>query len=143
MASRLFLCWLCVIALEGNAFALQDEDEKCQTVSIIDEYQLDSYQRDGFIVMSGLLSDELVDRLSEAGLALALHGQKFPEFFSVMERGVIFDGAISGTSSEKDAALDFSIANTFREAALYSKIPHVAAELMQLDPDQQNLRVLR
>jgi hypothetical protein len=39
---------------------------------------------------------------------------------------------------ERDAAVD-----AFRQAAVFSQIPRAAAELMQLDPETQNLRILR
>lgn len=84
--------------------------------------------------MKDLLSEDLLNRLAAAGDGVAEQGQKFPAYFSVVERGVMID---AGGGPKSDAT------RAFREAALYSKIPAIAAELMQLDPRSQNLRILR
>ena len=94
--------------------------------------QKDAYQREGYIVMKGILNEDLVNRLSEVGAAVAKTGQTFPTYFSVVERGMIFD---SGLGSNATAV--------FREVVFHSSIPKIAAELMQLDPLTQSLRVLR
>jgi hypothetical protein len=99
---------------------------------ILDMEQKKLYESDGFIVMKDVLREDLVSRLSKAGAAVAKIGQKFPAYFSVVERGVIFDSGLERSATE-----------TFREAALYSSIPRIAAELMQLDDRTQSLRVLR
>jgi len=105
------------------------------TTQILRTDQIEAYTRDGFIVMRDLLPTELVDRLSRAGDRVAERGQKFPSFFSVVERGVLFDCGIGEPRSDDTMA--------FREAALFSAIPQVCAELMRLDPLRQNVRVLR
>ena len=85
--------------------------------------------------MKDLLSEELLDRLAEAGEGIAENGKKFPTYFSVVEQGVMIDSGLGGPNSGATRA--------FRQTALYSTIPRIAAELMQLDPRSQNLRVLR
>ena len=102
---------------------------------ILDQKHIDAYHEEGFVVLRNLLSEDLIERLSSAGTKVAEVGQKFPAYFSVVERGVIFDSGVGGPRSDETM--------TFRDVALYSVIPQVAAELMQLDPKKQNLRVLR
>jgi hypothetical protein len=104
---------------------------------ILDEDQLSSYRDDGFIVLRGVLNDDLVHRMGAAGHAIVNRASKFPQFFSVVETGLIFNGG--GMREEKDP----ETASVFREVALNSDLPQIAAELMDLDRDTQNLRVLR
>jgi hypothetical protein len=104
--------------------------------------QLESYERDGFVVVSRLLGDDLAEKMSRAGHAIASGKQGFVPFFSVVERGLIFDGALAGGNSS-ELGLDFNAVDMFREAALLSKIPQAVAELMQLNPKMQNVRILR
>ena len=107
---------------------------------ILSEEQIAAYREDGFIFMKGVLSEDLTDRMAEAGRALVDQAAKFPMFFSVVENGLIFNGG--GLLDEENQTSMDSTA-IFRDAALYSDIPQIAAELMQLDAKTQNLRVLR
>lgn len=102
---------------------------------ILETEQIEAFEKDGFIVLKDVLSMDLIERLSTAGSGVAELGQRFPPYFSVVERGVFFDSGVGGPRSDETRA--------FREVALYSSIPQIAAELMQLDPLRQNLRVLR
>lgn len=128
---------LCDVA-QGTAdltetVGLPEQELSCDSTTwILDAEQMSDYQQDGFIVMRGILGEDLVNRLSEAGAAVAKIGQKFPAYFSVVERGMIFDSGL-----ERDATM------AFRETALYSSIPKIAAQLMELDARTQSLRVLR
>jgi len=123
--------------------SLQDVAATCGSEPIVQESLLQAYQRDGFIVMRNLLPDDLLDALCQAGEYVAMEGQKFPNYFSVVERGLLFDGGLSLDPEEKDLAKVASAKAAFRETVLYSKLPQVAAELMGLNSSYQNLRVLR
>ena len=115
---------------------LSSEDTPEESVNrILGTEQIEAYAKQGFLVLRDFLPEDLVGRLSTAGAGVAKVGQRFPSFFSVVERGVLFDSGIGGPRSDATMA--------FREVALYSSIPQIAAELMQLDPSRQNLRVLR
>jgi hypothetical protein len=95
--------------------------------------QVEAFSRDGYLVMSGMLDDDLLDRLCHAGdEVVAARAQPTYFAFSVIEKGCIFDPPVS--ESNRDV---------FRKVALQSKLPQVAAELMQLDPETQNCRLLR
>jgi hypothetical protein len=82
-----------------------------------------------------------VKRLSEAGWAITSQTKNFPAYYAIVEHGAIFEGGLLDVGN-RDAGLNISAAEIFREVALYSKIPQVAVELMQLDPDHQNLPIL-
>jgi hypothetical protein len=118
------------------------KDGVCSDRMIFDKEQLESYERDGFIVVSGLLAEELTEKMSRAGHSIASRKQGVVPFFSVVERGLIFDGALAGVSSS-ELGLDFNAVDVFREAALWSKIPQAVAELMKLNPETQDVRILR
>ena len=106
---------------------------------ILNDGQVAAYREDGFIVMKGVLSKQLTDGMAEAGQLIADRAIKFPMFFSVIENGLIFNGG--GTFDGNQSSIDTTA--VFRDVALYSNIPRIAAELMELDPETQNLRVLR
>ena len=82
-------------------------------------------------MISGLLDTDEMDSLSDASESLVSShleksGGNLPSGnFQVHEFGLVFND------------------KRFRDVALYSKLPRVAAELMQLDRKTQNLRVLR
>ena len=91
--------------------------------------QLDSYMRDGFVVISGLLDIHEIDSLVEAGEDL-------------ISKKTSDNGKLSTGNYQYH---EFGLAlgdERFRNVALHSNLPSVAAELLQLDRSQ-NLRVLR
>lgn len=106
---------------------------------ILSDEQLASYREDGFIVMKGVLREEIANQMALAGRAFVNRASRFPQFFSVIESGLIFDGG--GAAFEENNKTQY--ASIFRHVALYSVIPRIAAELMELDRDDQNLRVLK
>ena len=118
---------------------------------IIDDDQLLSYQEDGFVVMKGVLDTELVNQMSKAARLIVDKAARFPQFFAVMENGLLFNGGggheiynDNDTTVASGAGVkSINVTSIFRKVALYSKIPQIAAELMQLDSETQNLRVLR
>ena len=99
--------------------------------SLLSNDQVDAYARDGFIVLPGLLDDNEIESLVQAGDdVVSKHlekagGQFNKGNFQVNEFGLVL--------SDK----------RFRDVALRSRVPSAAAELMQLDSHSQNLRVLR
>jgi hypothetical protein len=158
----LLICWLAsstlVVSVEAFGYTASAEvcdDDKEQpehlpakTNRIIDDDQLSSYQRDGFIVMKMVLDEGLVNQMAKAGRDIVENAARFPQFFSVIENGLLFNGGGHSFSSsdgdgDTDAGNPVNLTSVFRQVALYSKIPQIAAELMQLDSSSQNLRVLR
>jgi hypothetical protein len=104
---------------------------------ILHDDQLSSYRDDGFIVLRGVLNDDLVHRMADAGHAIVDRASRFPQFFSVVETGLIFNGG------DTMAGKDPGTMSVFREVALHSDLSQIAAELMDLDRHTQNMRVLR
>ena len=101
--------------------------------SLLTDDQLDSYIRDGFIVISGLLDTNEISNLVNAGESL------------ISKKSADVDGKLSsGNYQVHEFGLVFNdSARAFRDVALYSKLPSVVAELLQLDSRSHNLRVLR
>eukprot|EP00581_Thalassiosira_minuscula_P030158 CAMPEP_0183786424 /NCGR_PEP_ID=MMETSP0739-20130205/67020_1 /TAXON_ID=385413 /ORGANISM="Thalassiosira miniscula, Strain CCMP1093" /LENGTH=451 /DNA_ID=CAMNT_0026030475 /DNA_START=112 /DNA_END=1467 /DNA_ORIENTATION=+ len=100
--------------------------------AVLTEDQIDAYTRDGFLVVSGLLHENEVNSLVDAGENLiSKHIEKAggkvaaKGNFQVHEFGLVLND------------------KRFRDVALHSNLPLAAAELMQVDGDTQNLRVLR
>lgn len=101
--------------------------------TILSTDQVEAFARDGYLVLSGMLDDDLLDRLCRAGDEIVRERAQPTYFaFSVIERGCIFDPPVSECNRD-----------VFRNVALQSKLARVAAELMQLDPEKQNCRLLR
>jgi len=100
---------------------------------LLTDDQVNTYARDGFIVLSGLLDDSELASLVDAGESLVtkhvekMGGKLKSGNFQVHEFGLVFD--------END--------KRFRDVALRSRLPRAAAELMNLDGHSQNLRLLR
>ncbi|KAL7468454.1 hypothetical protein ACHAXS_008679 [Conticribra weissflogii] len=108
---------------------------------LITDDQLKDYVRDGYIVLSGLLEADEMNALIDAGTNIVsahiekLGGKELPKGnFQVHEYGLVLD--------DKEASGEGS-KNVFRRVALHSKLPQIAAELMQLDKSTENLRLLR
>ena len=100
-----------------------------QDVTLLTSEQLDSYTRDGFIVISGLLDTHEIDSLVVAGENLISKKTS--------------DGKLSAGNYQYH---EFGLAlgdKPFRKVALHSYLPSVAAQLLRLDRKSQNLRVLR
>jgi hypothetical protein len=124
---------------------VQNQSQDATTDRIIDDDQRLSYQEDGFVVMKGVLDAGLVNQMSGAARLIVDNAARFPQFFSVIENGLLFNGGGHKIMYDGDNAGGdpIDVTSIFREVALYSKIPQIAAELMQLDSETQNLRVLR
>jgi hypothetical protein len=112
---------------------------------ILEDDQIAAYRKDGFIVLKGVLQADLADQLAQIGYALVDRASRFPQFFSVIENGLIFNGGgmLDDHNDHHRHHYNNEDARIFREVALYSDIPQIAAELMELDRKTQNLRVLR
>jgi hypothetical protein len=127
-----FLLTAATAAASGTTSDTQD--------SIFDQEQHKAFQRDGFVVVSGLMDPSLVQNLEHAADWTIENTQKIPFYFSVTKQGAMFGSQknCSADGRERDVAAD-----AFRQAALFSDLPRAAAELMQLDPETQDLRILR
>jgi hypothetical protein len=123
----------------ASAAAIHTSDTITQD-KIFDQEQHEAFQRDGFVVVSGMLDPILVQNLEHAANLTVEITPKIPFYFSVSKQGAIFGSKKNCTAdgSEGDVAV-----NAFRQAALFSDLPRAAAELMQLDPETQNVRILR
>jgi hypothetical protein len=108
-----------------------------QVGSVLTTHQLESFQRDGFLVVSDFLDKDTVEQLSEVAKEVSNSGNPDAPFFAVQEKGALFNGGISNSDTCSNST------KLFRDVALYSRLPQAAAELMQLDPSTQNVRVLR
>lgn len=62
---------------------------------VLDNDDLEKFQRDGFIVKRNILDANLVNEICQVGRMISDLSQKSPYFFDIIERGAIFDGAIS------------------------------------------------
>ena len=108
----------------------------CLENRVFSEDQVKQYERDGFLFVSDLLDgpSNLGKRLEEAGEIMWNVSQRDQfETFSIVERNLLYR-----LPQENERALE-----AFREAALFSKISQGCAELLRLDPENQNLRLLR
>ena len=92
----------------------------------------DQFERDGFLVVSGLLDDQL-EEFVNAGNEYASKAKKSAAYFSIIDMGLVFD---AGKSE------DAQVTKAFRNVAFESKLPQAVAELMRLPPTQ-NVRLLR
>ena len=92
--------------------------------SLLTTDQVAFYRENGYIVLRDLFSQDELDMVTKSGETLTKEGRK-GSFFSVILKGAMY----------KDKA--------FRSLAMKSKMPLAVAELMELDPQTQNLRILR
>ena len=99
---------------------------------IFDEDQHASFEKQGFLVVSNLLDEEL-DPLVRASDAFVGASKKSKAYFSSIEMGMIFQaGDLHNETSTK----------AFRRVALDSVLPQAASELMGLTGESR-VRVLR
>lgn len=101
-----------------------------QLRGLFTEEQVAMFEQDGFLVVSGLLEDE-IEELVAAGETFVESSMKSQSYFSAIEMGMIFQAG----------KLDY-VTQAFRKVALDSVLPRAAAELMRL-PTSSRVRVLR
>lgn len=137
------LCYCAAKLLYGEANVMRAD-------RIFSPEQHKAFQEEGYVVASGLLDADEVDRLVKAGQSLVQHVQRGPlKTFSVIEKNLIYElppsvTSVDGASKDEEDCLDsLQILNVFRHTAIRSSLAQAAAELMQLDPETQNARVLR
>jgi hypothetical protein len=119
------------------------------------EEQHQSFQRDGFLIVSDLLDKQVLEDIVEAGEDFVDQARVVDSYFSVIEMGMIFQaggGRTAGSTKHEPGhendhhptamRLNRNITKAFREVALRSILPRAAAELMQLNQTEQ-VRVLR
>jgi hypothetical protein len=141
---------LSVLFTVANAAATCTTHDDTQEGNIFDQEQHKAFQRDGLLVVPFMLDPILVQNLEHAASVTVENTPKIPFYFSVTKQGAMFrslENSNSNSNSTADADADGNegdvAADAFRQAALFSNLPRAAAELMQLDPDTQNLRILR
>jgi hypothetical protein len=105
-----------------------------------------SFQNDGYLHVSGFFHAKDVEELVAAGDATVRNANSAgAQIFSTNEAGIIFGPRSKrGGSSSRDLEWDApEIVRAFRKIALRSNLGKASAELMQLDPSTQNVRILR
>jgi len=124
---------------------------------VLSDYMLQRYEEDGAIVVRNLISPKLLDRLDEASTMLieqntASSKKRRGKQFHTVKNGAMFlgvpvmaspvcgEGDSQGTTCESDLGEEGSdlsrnttILSSFRDLAMYSKLPRVAASLLRLD----------
>lgn len=135
---------------------------------VLSDEMLHRYEEDGVLVIRNLVSPKLLDRLDEASRMLidgdgAGTKKKRGKQFHMVKNGAIFlgvpppkdettcnaenaDETCEG-DAENDDSDDNIILSSFRDLAMYSKLPRVAASLLRLDElragGEQNLNLSR
>jgi len=125
---------------------------------ILSDEMLQRYEEDGVLVIRNLISPKLLDRLDTASQMLINDSKeesrtKKRKQFHMVKNGAIFLGIPSSTNKNDDNKVcgsedasceanmeadkstedDNIILSSFRDLAMYSKIPRVAASLLRLD----------
>ncbi|KAL7569668.1 hypothetical protein ACA910_008322 [Epithemia clementina (nom. ined.)] len=108
---------------------------------IFNDQQVEFFQREGYIKVSGLMDESFVGGLAEAATYTIKTSPKFHFYFSVSQSGILFGSTAAKDKHQNETAT--VSAQAFRQAALYSQFPQAVAELLKLDPGKHNLRVLR
>lgn len=142
------------------AASVTAENSQGQLQEFFDDKEVEFFQRNGYLKVSGLLDDTLLNDLTKAAAHTIQTSPKFPFYYSVSQSGLLF-GRSTATTLEDDpqqrpnqlqqqangtkttTITTPATTQAFRQAALYSKFPQAVAELMKLDPATHNLRVLR
>jgi hypothetical protein len=161
------LCSLAILTVSSSADTLATTSSSsgkyyASSKRIFSPDQIQAFVRDGFLVVSGLLEEDKLNDVIAAGSDIVASKPSVPFYFSVTQQGALFgsindnsdrghqilisnEGPFSTTSDSRHLEEENNDPGTkaFRHAALYSKFPQAAAELMQLDPETQNVRVLR
>jgi hypothetical protein len=127
----------------ASAAAIGTTSDTSAQASIFDQEQHEAFQRDGFMVVSGMMDPILVQNLEHAAELTVENTPKVPFYFSVTKQGVLFGSKKNCTADADGIERDVAAVDAFRQAALFSDLPRAAAELMQLDPETQDLRILR
>jgi hypothetical protein len=103
--------------------------------------QRESFQENGYVVISGLLSEEEAKELVVAGESVVKKdNRKSTLYFQIAERGIMICGPSNPDLDDKSRT---GIIAAFRNVAVRSRIPHAAAELMGLDPNEETVKILR
>ena len=110
---------------------------------ILSDEMLSEYERDGVIVLRNLIPPQLIQRLEQAGdiLISKERNKKRGRQFHLVKNGAIFLGVPSPLETcSSDTCMPNEVDNattdilsSFRDVAMYSKLPRVAASLLRLD----------
>lgn len=124
---------------------------------VVSDYMLQRYEEDGAIVVRNLISPKLLDRLDEASKLLIEQNtsssqKRRGKQFHMVKNGAMFlgvpdmaspvcdEGEAQGETCMSDLGEEGSrpttnttILSSFRDLAMYSKLPRVAASLLRLD----------
>ena len=128
--THLGLALLAVGAANGKPFGRTDSGYQCPPFRLTTPEQRAAFERDGYVVIRGILDPETVDELVKASDDAHRRGKE--------EQGVF--GKTNTTVQVSRVALTPS---PFQNVAIFSDIPVVVAELMQLDSATQTLRLIQ
>jgi len=136
-----------------NLETQREQDQNKNNLPLVSDKDRQAFAEDGYLVIRGLFSPQEIDAMTAAADALVelVHKRTGQFTFSVIEKNVVY-GDLPQPASEPpqtraerlaaQQARDM-IVQTFRQVALHSKLPHICAQLMELDPQTQCLRLLR
>jgi hypothetical protein len=122
-AASAFSCLLSCCCQRTQRNMTKSNDTMTTVDGSVSQEQLESFQRDGYLVVRGLFDERELQGVIEKGQDL-----------STVQAGLYFSTMFKGAMYSHEA---------FRAMAVHSKMPKIAAELMQLDAGSQNIRVLR
>ena len=106
-----------------------------------------AFNKDGVVAIRGLLSEEYLQRLDRASSVLVKEQKEQDSQRKRKRQGTQFYTVRQGAIFRSDAATEgdeIDVAGVFREIALLSAIPKVAADLLQLREDRNDtMRLMR
>jgi hypothetical protein len=117
----------------GGEPTIRSENSAGFAPSLFRAEQHEAFDRDGFLVVSGLLDGHMEDFVA-AGDAFVTGAKKMKSYFSNLEMGMIFQAGKSANQA--------TITKAFRHIAFDTILPQAVAELMHLPPTER-VRVLR
>ena len=114
-------------------------------VNLLSSEQVSFFKDEGYLFLPGVFDGEELESFLEAGeSAYKLAQRSGFNTFNVIEKGIMFDLIAKNEHASTDLTFErSSIVKEFRKVAIRSKLGQICAELMELDPESQNVRVLR
>jgi Phytanoyl-CoA dioxygenase (PhyH) len=119
------------------------------TTKVLSDSDVAAFERDGYLFVKGLLKDEMLDEFVKAGDEVLKMCQRpgFPTFRAIQKGMIVDTPSLDDNKGEEkdseDAEKRKKIVETFRKVALWPWLGQACADLMQLDPETQNIRILR
>jgi hypothetical protein len=96
--------------------------------AVLSEEQIAIFERDGYVLVKGLLPNAVVQTLADAVAAAVAASPKQPSYFSNVVSGALFTA---------------DLAAPYRETAIYSQLPRAVAQLLKRNAEFDSIRVVR